>query len=84
MLDEKVHNGINIDTLEGKLKKQLRQASLKYKMIEDGDHIMVCVSGGKDSATMLYLLPALHEQLTPARVNFKITAAHLNRMQPGL
>ncbi len=74
---------INVDKLEGKLKKQLRQASLKYKMIEDGDHIMCCVSGGKDSATMLYLLLELQKQLKPAGVSFKITAVHLNQMQPG-
>jgi tRNA 2-thiocytidine biosynthesis protein TtcA len=70
--------------LEGKLKKQLRQTCLKFKMIEDGDHIMCCVSGGKDSATMLYLLCALQKQLRSAgRTNFKITAVHLNQMQPG-
>lgn len=74
---------VNVDKLEVKLKKQLRQASQKYKMIEDGDHIMVCVSGGKDSATMLYLLLALQKQLKPAGTNFKITAVHLNQMQPG-
>lgn len=73
----------NIDKLEAKLKKQLRQTCQKYKMIEDGDHIMVCVSGGKDSATLLYLLLALQSQLKSAGVDFKITAVHLNQMQPG-
>ena len=76
-------NEINSSKLEGRLKKQLRKTALKYKMIEDGDHIMCCVSGGKDSATMLYLLCALQKQLKAAGVNFKITAVHLNQMQPG-
>jgi Predicted ATPase of the PP-loop superfamily implicated in cell cycle control len=52
-------------------------------MIEDGDHIMCCVSGGKDSATMIYLLCALQKQLRSAGTDFKITAVHLNQMQPG-
>lgn len=69
--------------LEGKLMKQMRQASLKYEMIEDGDHIMCCVSGGKDSATMLHLLLNLQKRLASAEINFKVTAVHLNQMQPG-
>lgn len=78
--NEKMSNG---SKLEGRLKKQLRQTSLKYKMIEDGDHIMCCVSGGKDSATLLFLLCALQKKLKGSGVNFKITAVHLNQMQPG-
>lgn len=69
--------------LEGKLMKQLRKTSLRYKMIEDGDHIMCCLSGGKDSATMLYLLLNLKERLAPSNVKFKVTVVHLNQMQPG-
>ena len=76
-------NDVNIRKLEGKLMKQLRQASLKYRMIEDGDHIMCAVSGGKDSATMLYLLLNLQKKLKSAGVNFEVTAVHLNQMQPG-
>ena len=73
----------NINKLEGKLMKQLRQTSLKYKMIEDGDHIMCAVSGGKDSATMLHLLLNLQQKLKQGGINFDITAVHLNQMQPG-
>ena len=61
----------------------MRQASLNYEMIEDGDHIMCCVSGGKDSATMLHLLLNLQKRLASANIKFKITAVHLNQMQPG-
>lgn len=81
--DSSVNNSINVSKLEGKLKKQLRQTSLKYKMIEDGDHIMCCVSGGKDSATMLYLLCQLQKKLKGSGIHFKLTAVHLNQMQPG-
>lgn len=81
---EEIDDGdASVKKLEGKLKKELRQTSLKYKMIENGDHIMCCVSGGKDSATMLYLLLSLQKQLKHAGVRFKITAVHLNQMQPG-
>lgn len=49
-------------------------------MLEDGDHIMVCVSGGKDSAVMLYLLLLLQKQLN---VQFQLTAVHVDQHQPG-
>jgi tRNA 2-thiocytidine biosynthesis protein TtcA len=63
--------------------KQLRQTSIKYRMIEDGDHIMCAVSGGKDSATMLHLLLNLQKKLKNANIKFEVTAVHLNQMQPG-
>lgn len=83
--EEAIKNEINnnVQKLEGKLMKQLRQVSLKYRMIEDGDHIMCAVSGGKDSANMLHLLLNLQAKLKSAGVNFEVTAVHLNQMQPG-
>lgn len=51
-----------------------------YRMIEEGDHIMVCVSGGKDSATLLNLFLSLQQKLP---VNFEITAVHVDQKQPG-
>lgn len=62
--------------------KQLRHASLDYDMIVPGDHLMVCVSGGKDSATLLWLLLRLQEKLQHS-VPFKVTAVHLDQQQPG-
>lgn len=76
-------NNNSLHKLEGKLMKLLRQSSLKYRMIENGDHIMCAVSGGKDSATMLYLLLTLQKKLQNSGIHFDITAVHLNQMQPG-
>jgi len=62
--------------------KQLRQTCREFGMIEPNDHIMVCVSGGKDSATLLVLLQHLQQSLAPV-VPFRLTAVHLDQQQPG-
>jgi tRNA 2-thiocytidine biosynthesis protein TtcA len=67
-----------------RLRNQLIGATGKaigdYNMIEDGDTILVCMSGGKDSFTMLMMLLALQER---APINFKIVAMNLDQKQPG-
>lgn len=67
-----------------KLNKGLRrltgQAIADYNMIEEGDRIMVCLSGGKDSFTMLDILLQLRKA---APVNFDIIAINLDQKQPG-
>ncbi|WP_413698763.1 tRNA 2-thiocytidine(32) synthetase TtcA [Psychromonas sp. KJ10-10] len=67
-----------------KLNKNLRrltgQAIADYNMIEEGDRVMVCLSGGKDSFTMLDILIELRA-LTP--INFDIVAINLDQKQPG-
>ena len=69
-----------LNKLQGKLLKKVRQVCKDYQMLEDGDHIMVCVSGGKDSATLLSLLLILQEKLP---ISIRLTAVHVDQKQPG-
>lgn len=68
------------EVFEKKLGRDMARAVTRFGMIEDGDRILVAVSGGKDSYTMLHLLRALQRK---APVRFELLALNVDQGHPG-
>ena len=71
---------MSVEALEGKLLSRVTRTLHTHELIREGDLVMVCLSGGKDSYTMLHLLEGARRRW---ETKFELVAVHLDQRQPG-
>lgn len=74
------HSALDLNKTKKKLRRLVGQAIVDYGMIEAGDRVMVCLSGGKDSYTLLETLMSLQHN---APVKFSLVAVNVDQKQPN-
>ena len=78
--DKEKKQAYNLNKLQKRLRRNVGNAIADFNMIEEGDKVMVCLSGGKDSYTLLDIL--LNLKLN-ALIHFDVVAVNLDQKQPG-